>query len=34
MMLLYSARRPSSEPMGNGAAAERFFSGVRLTPHP
>jgi len=30
--LLYSTRRPSTEPRGTGAAAERFFSGVRLTP--
>jgi len=29
--LLYSMRRPSSEPPATGAAAERFFSGVRLT---
>lgn len=29
--LLYSMRRPSAEPPGTGAAAERFFSGVRLT---
>ncbi len=32
VVLLYSTRRPSSEPMGGGAAAERFFSSVQLTP--
>ena len=30
VVLLYSTRRPSTEPVGTGAAAERFFSGVRL----
>lgn len=32
VVLLYSTRRPSSEPVGGGAAAERFFSGVQLPP--
>ena len=30
VVLLYSTRRPSTEPIATGAAAERFFSGVRL----
>ncbi|MDG1986113.1 MAG: hypothetical protein P8M11_16280 [Planctomycetota bacterium] len=30
VVLLYSVRRPSSEPAGSSAATERFFSGVRL----
>ena len=32
VVLLYSTRRPSTEPKGSGAAAERFFSGIRLAP--
>ena len=32
VVLLYSTRRPSTEPRGTGAAAERFFSGIRLAP--